>query len=967
MAVTFDASSLLSYYQARTGLSGLTAGGSNAASASRTQKYAPTPPWSPSSGATRASDLVRNALAGRRFVDENAAQLDLPGASGDYRKLFALYQGLNTLYGLTERATATGVSAPERSRIASIFARGLGEVAAYADKLELETLRLTRGEAMLSDKTAVGVPRAKYEYRTATLHSGAQSDAVAAFQGAVQFTISVTRGGTTTPVAIDLAEMGSTDRTMGAVAAHINGKLEAAGFNTRFAVERTPGQPRKVTSGGTTVTLPALADDYRFRVAGDSVEQVSFSAADVRPAVYVTTRAGDPDPDGKTETADGVFETTLTKLDGSAVGAAGSRISANGLEATVQAVRASKVGPDGALYLLADVKATVGGQAVKGEQDVALLKYDSAGRLVFARTLGATADASGMALDIAADGRVAIAGKVSGALGGATAGPLNSDAASARTDSFVTVFDAKGDEVWSLRRGALLDDEATHVAFGEGGLVYVGGRTKSSLPGASATGDWDAYLMAVAPDAKGTPRALYTSQFGTTGADSVGGLAVSGGAVTVAAVENGRAVLRSFQATPTETTVVRRDQNGVTTITTTHVTNGASTQTVDTYGAPDGSGGDTTTTTVYTSAVTLAAGATRDLGDLQGGSIGALTVDGGRLWIAGATRNGALSVGGVTRAYNAGIDAFAAAISTDLSNSSADNLAYFGGSGDDSVAGVAVSGGKVWVAGRAAADQPGATAIAAEDGYLAGLDVTAGTVAVQRLTGKDGVAAASSVAIDATGASALDKLGLPKGSLLYADSVKLVSATAVRAGDSFQIRTAEGGRLGTVTIAADDTLESLAGKIRRAAGFRAKVELVSDGDLRRLKITPATDTSTVEILPGKGGVDALEGLGLAAGVVRNTVLDRNGKSVSADGGGPAVGLGLPAELSVVDETGAKAALSAISKALGRIREGYRQLEAAAKPQTTAAGSAAAAGPAPAYLTNQIANYQAALNRLNGGG
>ena len=36
------------------------------------------------------------------------------------------------------------------------------------------------------------------------------------------------------------------------------------------------------------------------------------------------------------------------------------------------------------------------------------------------------------------------------------------------------------------------------------------------------------------------------------------------------------------------------------------------------------------------------------------------------------------------------------------------------------------------------------------------------------MTGKDGMATATSIAVDTTGASALDKLGLPKGALLYA-------------------------------------------------------------------------------------------------------------------------------------------------------------------------------------------------------
>ena len=43
--------------------------------------------------------------------------------------------------------------------------------------------------------------------------------------------------------------------------------------------------------------------------------------------------------------------------------------------------------------------------------------------------------------------RVAIAGRVTGELNGAVNGPINSTPASGKSDSFVTVFDAKGDEM----------------------------------------------------------------------------------------------------------------------------------------------------------------------------------------------------------------------------------------------------------------------------------------------------------------------------------------------------------------------------------------------------------------------------------------------------------------------------------------------------------------------------------------
>ena len=276
------------------------------------------------------------------------------------------------------------------------------------------------------------------------------------------------------------------------------------------------------------------------------------------------------------------------------------------------------------------------------------------------------------------------------------------------------------------------------------------------------------------------------------------------------------------------------------------------------------------------------------------------------------------------------------------------------------------AGGGSGLAGARRSARLNPNALGTKDGYVSQLDLNAGSVDwTQRLSGKDGYATPTAIAVGATGASALDKLGLPSGTIDYTRSASIVSATSIRAGDTFQIVAGKSGAAKTITIDAKDTLETLATKVRRATGFQAKVEVVSDGAVRKLKITPLNDSSTIEILPGKGGDDALTALGLSSGISRKTNFV-DGKTVSADGGGPVYGLKMTQDFDLSTEAGRTNALKILGDAIGVIRTAYRDLETAAKPKAATAAAKSASGPVPAYLSGQIANYQAALSRLTGG-
>jgi hypothetical protein len=354
---------------------------------------------------------------------------------------------------------------------------------------------------------------------------------------------------------------------------------------------------------------------------------------------------------------------------------------------------------------------------------------------------------------------------------------------------------------------------------------------------------------------------------------------------------------------------------------------------------------------------------TRDLGDLQGGEITGLALDGGEVVVAGSAGNPALAAGTITRAHSGGSDAFAARISSSLGPGG--SIAYYGGAGDDRATALAVgAGGEIWLAGAVGTDLPGfADKIGTKDGFLTRLDVAAGTVEwSRRFTGKDGRAAPTSIAVDNQGSSVLDRLGLPQGQLDLSDSPRLTAASALRAGDQFTIKTGQGSAR-TVTIEAADTIDTLAQKIRRNSNFQAKVTVTSLGGQRSLRIEPTTPRQMIEFALGKDGKDALELLGIPEGVLRKTTTV-DGKTLPADGKSMLYGLGLPSNLNLNNDVERKHAIAEIGQAMGVVRKAYIDMKAAASPPPPPS-AAAISGKVPAYLNNQIANYQAALDRLGG--
>lgn len=923
------------------------------ATSAASQSVAPTPPWdSPDALASSASStsstgassltpsqsaLAQQALDGQPIINPSAAQLNVSSKDAtvnqDYKNLFALYQGLNTLYALTQQINAPGTGALQTSEIKQAFNNGLGQVTSYLQGDNFKTVTVVQGGLSTSETSKVGVAQGSSTYVGQNVVQGSSADAAPAFEGPVQFSMTVTKDGAPQTINFDLDQMGSQTRSLANVVTYLNGQLAAAGVSTRFATQRTAGQAQTVQVGSNTVTLGTNPDQYALVLNGVPSETVSFAAPAAADAVYVTQGSGAGGQAGQqllkyqSDTAQGAAPPAAQAQPQDTHVTSGQAWQDN-LPSTVSGVQATAAGPDGSVYVLADVNGTTSGQPIQGSSDVALLQYDSAGNLQSTQTLGAGVSASGLGLAVSADGEVAVTGQVTGSL---TPGDgLSSTAQSA----FVSVYSASGDQLWSQTVPADSGSQANAVAFGADDSVYVVGQTSSPILGATGSTSSSGTTSFLAGFSS-TGAQQSVTQFGaSTGDNNATGVTVDGNQVLVGGVENGSAVVRSYQ-----------------------------------IGANGGA--------------TLAA--TQDLGSLSGGSVAGIALNNGQLVVAGTTHNTALAAGITTAAGGAGSNAFVASLDPSLQPSSSDSIAYYQSQGGTTVTAVSVADGDVYIAGQtgptltdpAAGSTSSSTtssgsssatsgssansqATTGQAGYLAQIDPTTGQVGfTTSLQGEGGIAAPTSIAVSTGGASVLDRLGLPEGTIDQGGSSDLLTtASSLQPGDSFYIQPGPGLTPTKVTIQADDTLQTLASRIAQASDFRLTATVNTTTTSQNLSLTAAVPGQVVQILAGPSGQNALPALGLTPGVIRATQSQSSSSTSQTT-----FGLNLSSTLDLNSSADISHAAAQLQYAMSEVMSAYQALATANTPKS--AQTAASSGTVPAYLQSQIANYQAGLARLTG--
>ncbi len=542
-------------------------------------------------------------------------------------------------------------------------------------------------------------------------------------------------------------------------------------------------------------------------------------------------------------------------------------------------VKATATDASGNVYVVGTVTEDLGAGIVQGDQDVYLRKYDGAGQLVWSRLLGSSERASGFALATDANGNVAIAGKVTDR--------LTTTAIGGGDDTFVTKYDSDGREVFTRQVAPITDDQANALAFGADGSLYVAGQTKSAVAsGVTHGGGIDAYVMKLTSSGS----YVYARQFGGADDDRATSIAVDGnGDVILGTVEGGTAKVRKLLS------------------------------------------GDGTSPPVWEVS----------LGSLGQGQLSSIAVDGGSVYVAGSTDNAALTAGGqasIATAHGGQSDGFVMKIADSGSTATADFISYVGTSGNDSVTGVAVAGGAVYVSGSTNGSLTGGVAPTSTNGYVAKLDANGAQVWTHQYASQQGAASARAITVDAQGGSVLDKLGMPRGAIKFDESRLITAGSTVRAGDHFYVKV-NGGQAFKVTVSATDTMRSLTTRINSVMLLKGEAVLTrSGGD--GIKIT-AREGNKIELLRGSEGLDALAGLGLQAMVLDNTqdaepAADAKKKDINV------FSLDLDTKSAITDKTVAKTLALQLSSAMMIIQNAYLAINPAAKNSAGANAQASAA-------------------------
>ena len=641
---------------------------------------------------------------------------------------------------------------------------------------------------------------------------------------------------------------------------------------------------------------------YGIQINTVSSENVVLSSAAATPSLYIAGTSGSSTSTPSTPADAQGRLVKLTNLSNPQSGFSDTAAPSKGTSTAVSTV----VDSNGNVYTLGSTTGSFGSQLNQGSQDVYLSKYDSAGNLQWTRMVGSAGSATGYSLALDPTGGVVLAGST-------TAQLSSTSVSNGNNDTFVAKYDGTGAQTWETQIQTLNQNQPASVSVDASGNVYVGGQVTGLIgAGATSAGGTDAYVTKL----DNTGKVVYQQQFGTSGTDTVGATAVTAsGDLLVASVQNGEAYLTKY------------------------------------------TGGDATQPAAWQI----------DLGALQnGGAISGIAVSGNNVYVSGTTSNAALNAGGAATVVgtNSGSDGAFVFNATDNGASATSNYVSYVSSGALDKAGAVTvdSSGNVYLTGTTTGTFSGQTRTVSgtNNMFVAQLASNGAINWVRQYGGALGQSTGQGVAIDNTGSSVLDALGLPRGTISENQSLSLTAQTTLRVGDSFQMEL-EGvaPRTFTITIGQGETLQSLTTKINAELGSAgtASVNFGANGEGLRIQMNTG---QSAKLIAGPKNFDALGRLGISPGTLSDGSSTTSSGSSSSSSSKKAFGLGLIPTLSIATSSGAAAAQAQLRAVLSAIKNIYSTTNS---PTSSTTGNTQSGGTASQYALNQVASYSLGLSLL----
>ncbi|MFV0623356.1 hypothetical protein ACBY01_04990 [Sphingomonas sp. ac-8] len=866
-------------------------------------------PWTQAPSSKPVSAQVSAIQAMKTIIDKPAT-----GAKAlpvDVETSFTTYKALDRLRLLAETASAATTSSAQRTLLEASFAKGLEDLQGYLSSAPSDKLTLAFGDPVRrAESVAVKAPAGLIVTEVAGQGVATARDApLAGLTGTEQFRVTLSRTNASDSVLVNLAGTPQPP-TLDSVAAAINAAIAAVPARNAQGevVTGADGNPEPRWSG---VSFAATKSDGKWGLTlkTNGIEQVSLDQIDARDAVMVAT--------GVT----GLDYPTATRIVriGDAAGA----------------MNRQALGTISAVDRLATERAEMAAEAKAASAKTTTKTSTTTTTTATPPTVQAATSAGGIVTD--ANGFSYVVGTTSGDLG--------SNLSDGGDDLVLTKLDSEGKQVWQRSLGASGTAQGAAVTLAPDGSIVVAGTVKGTFDGIPSDGD----MLVARFDANGDEK--FAKLVRATGADSASAVAVGAdGSIYVggqSATGGGDAFVTRFSASGALQERRTIDSGGTDRITALAI---------------DGDGQLLALTREGTGSKLhrLDAGnLASELGSLDlgaGADARAIAVAAdGSIAVAGAT-TGALP-GSQVNATGGGRDGFVARIDAGLQDTS---VTYLATAGDDQVDSVAFLNGEIYAGGRTSGDL-GGTRQGSVDGFVSRIDAATGAVGNTSQFGQVTLRT-EPVRVSAVtgGDTGLGALGLHRGLITPADSAKLVAQTSLRAGDEFSIRVGSGA-VRKITVTADDTLTTLASRVRLITGSKATVSTPKSGDGTVLRIEPKPG-QTIEFLAGAEGKDALAKLGLPE--TRVTVPAAATKSTPAVTPGGRYGLDLTHALRIDTAADAATALDRIKQAISVSQTGYRSLYWDAAKAARVDG--VTGGSSTSIENAQLANYQAALDRLSSG-